>query len=183
MKRIRPECIGSEPVLETRWITVRRNVYRLDGSPEPIDYYVTDTAEIALVVPITARERFVMVEQWKLPIERRSLEFPAGAIGAGSALVNAKRELMEETGYGGGRWRKLGFVYPDTGRSRNRIHVFLAENVRPMRKESLDPVEQGCGLHLKEIEERELRDLIGGGGVVSSSTLAAFALLMARRSF
>ena len=91
--RARPECVSSAPVLETRWITVRRDRYRLDGSRDAIDYYVTDTADIALVVPLTPRGRFVLVRQWKLPIGRWSLEFPAGAIGTGSPLANAKREV------------------------------------------------------------------------------------------
>ena len=179
MRRTRPECVGSEPVLENSWITVRRNSYRLDVSPEPIDYYVTDTAEIALVVPITPRGRFVMVEQWKLPIERRSLEFPAGAIGAGSPLANAKRELLEETGRAAASWRKLGVVFPDTGRSRNRIHLFLAERVRRVADPTLEAVEAACGLRTTEVRRREVREFVGQGRIKSAGSLAALALLTA----
>lgn len=178
--RRRPECVRSEPVLETRWITVRRNLYRFDEKAEAIDYFVTDTAEIALVVPVTERRRFLLVRQWKLPIGQWSLEFPAGAIGAGTPLANAKRELLEETGFAGGQWRKLGIVFPDTGRSRNRVHVFLAIAVRRARTPALDAVEKACGLTLAEVGRRQLLTLVGRGKVQSAGTLAALALLQAR---
>jgi ADP-ribose pyrophosphatase len=180
VRRASPKCIGSDSVLANRWITVRRNLYRLDGGVEAIDYYVTDTADIALVVPITQRGRFLMVEQWKLPIGERSVEFPAGAIDRGLPLANAKRELLEETGYSGGRWRKLGLAYPDTGRSRNRVHIFTAHGVARIREPAPDPVERACGLRVVEIGRRRLRELIAQGGVTSAGTLAALALFQAR---
>jgi ADP-ribose pyrophosphatase len=178
--RARPECVSSAPVLETRWITVRRDRYRLDGSRDAIDYSVTDTADIALVVPLTPRGRFVLVRQWKLAIGRWSLEFPAGAIGTGSALANAKRELMEETGRAGGRWRKLGTVSADTGRSRNRIHVFAADGVRRVREPAPDSIEQACRLTTVELGRPQLIAAVRRGRVHSAGTLAALALLQAR---
>ena len=178
--RRRPECVRSEPVLETRWITVRRNLYRFDEKAEAIDYFVTDTAEIALVVSTPARGRYVMVEQWKLPIARRSLEFPAGAIAEGSPLANAKRELLEETGFGGGEWRKLGVVFPDTGRSRNAVHIFAADGVARAREPALDKVETACGLRVVEVGRTQLRTLVQQGRVKSAGTLAALTLLLMR---
>jgi ADP-ribose pyrophosphatase len=176
----RPECIGSEPVLEARWITVRRHRYQPDLGRDPIEYYVTETADIALVVPITRRRRFVLVRQWKLPIERWSLEFPAGAIASGPPLANARRELVEETGFAGGQWRKLGSVFPDTGRSRNRVHVFLATGVERAREPEPDAVEIACGLSTIEVGRRALFELVKSGQVQSAGTLAALALLQAR---
>jgi ADP-ribose pyrophosphatase len=118
-----------------------------------------------------------MVEQWKLPIARRSLEFPAGAIAKGTALANARRELLEEAGFAGGKWRKLGIVFPDTGRSRNAVHVFAARGVTRVREPAPDPVEAACGLRAVELGRTQLRDLIRKGRVLSAGTLAAWALL------
>jgi ADP-ribose pyrophosphatase len=124
-----------------------------------------------------------MVEQWKLPIARRSLEFPAGAIDNGSALANAKRELLEETGFAGGQWRKLGVVFPDTGRSRNALHVFAARGVTRVGEPTPDAMERLCGIRVREVGRVELRSMVVGGHIRSSGSLAALAMLTARGSF
>lgn len=180
MRRRRPECVGSDAVLKSRWITVRRNLYRFDGSPNAVDYLVTDTADIALTIATTGDGTVVMVEQWKLPIGARSLEFPAGAIDTGSPLASARRELLEETGFESKRWSKLGVVFSDTGRSRNRIHVFRCEAAVRSRNPDPDPVERLCGLKVREVSRRDLHRLMGNGRIRSAGSLAAYALLRTR---
>jgi ADP-ribose diphosphatase len=180
MARLRlrdPRRIRSEPVFKARWVTVNRNSYTFHGNLDEVEYLVIDTAEIAMAVPVTSRGRLVMVEQYKLPIEMRSLEFPAGAIGEGSALANAKRELLEETGYCAASWRKLGTLFSDTGRSRNCIHIFLGNNAERVRDQQLDAVETLCDLRVREVGRRELRKLAARGAVRSAGTLGAVALL------
>lgn len=176
-----PVRVATKPVLQTRWITVHRNRFRFEEGAEELDYLVTEAAEIAMAVAVTARGRFVMVEQYKLPIEQRSLEFPAGAIDSGSALANAKRELLEEAGYGSSRWRKLGSVFADTGRCCNRIHVFACQGAERRRDPQPDRVERLCRLQVREVSPRELRGLIASGRIRSAGTLAAYALLSIRR--
>jgi len=44
-------------------------------------------------------------------------------------LAAAQRELLEETGYGGGDWTSLGSVAPNPAYHDNRCHHFLARNV------------------------------------------------------
>ena len=42
----------------------------------------------------------------------------------------AKRELIEETGYSGHRWERLGEITPVPGYSDERIHLFLASSLQ-----------------------------------------------------
>lgn len=67
----------------------------------------------AHIVAITPENELLLVEQFRVPVNSRALELPAGVIGDESAHhdesveTSALRELLEETGYQGGRARIL----------------------------------------------------------------------------
>ena len=54
----------------------------------------------------------------------------------------AKRELYEETGFGGGEWRHFMTVSPNAGACTNYSHTFIAKGV-----------ERLSGQHLEESED------------------------------
>src|SRR5207245_10832865 len=60
----------------------------------------------------------------------------------------ARRELLEETGYGGGTWHALGALHPVASRFANQVHSYLALGVRkvgePLQEESEN-------LHIHEV--------------------------------
>ena len=70
-------------------------------------------AGAVIIVAITDDDELVFVEQYRVPIERRTIEMPAGLIGDEghardeSALDTARRELEEETGYRAGRVERV----------------------------------------------------------------------------
>jgi ADP-ribose pyrophosphatase len=77
----------------------------------------------------------VLVEQFRPPIQARTLEIPAGLVGdiAGSEdeplCDAARRELLEETGYQANRWTALVSGYSSPGLTDELIHLFLAEEL------------------------------------------------------
>ncbi|MDP4576379.1 MAG: NUDIX hydrolase, partial [Burkholderiaceae bacterium] len=53
----------------------------------------------AAIVPLLGDDRLLMERQWRYPLNRSFLEFPAGKLDAGEPpLKTARRELLEETG-------------------------------------------------------------------------------------
>jgi ADP-ribose pyrophosphatase len=59
-------------------------------------------------------------------------ELPAGRIDEGEReLAAAKRELLEETGYTAGRWKKILHFYVSPGFLDETMSVYLAQDLRP----------------------------------------------------
>jgi len=93
------------------------------------------------VVAIDRNGACVMVRQYRFGAGEITLETAGGMVDAGETpLESAQRELLEETGYGGGQWRALGSVAPNPAYHDNRCHHFLARDVERVQ----DP-DQGDG--------------------------------------
>jgi len=74
----------------------------------------------------------VLVRQLREPARKPLLELPAGTLEDGEEpLASAQRELAEEVGLHGGRWRELGGFWTSPGFLREYMHVFLAEELEP----------------------------------------------------
>jgi len=103
-----------------------------------------------------------LVRQLREAARKRLLELPAGTLEPGeSPLESARRELAEEVGLHGGRWRELAAFYTTPGFCRERMHLFVAEGVErgtasPEEDEEIEIVRW----RVEEIAERlgELED-------------------------
>ncbi len=72
----------------------------------------------------------VLVRQLREPARKPLLELPAGTLEQGEEpLASAQRELAEEVGLQGGRWRELGGFWTSPGFLREYMHVFVAEEL------------------------------------------------------
>ncbi|MDX1976110.1 MAG: NUDIX hydrolase [Pseudanabaenaceae cyanobacterium bins.68] len=87
----------------------------------------------AIAVPITAEGKFVLVRQYRFPLQRYILEFPAGTLEPNEApAATMARELAEETGYHAHTWQALGSFYICPGYSDEVIHAYLAQDLAPL---------------------------------------------------
>jgi 8-oxo-dGTP pyrophosphatase MutT (NUDIX family) len=90
------------------WIQILHDdVVRPDGKPGI--YGVVHFRHLAIgVVPLDADDRVLLVGQYRYTIDHYSWEIPEGGGDFGEEPeAAARRELVEETGYGGGEWREL----------------------------------------------------------------------------
>jgi ADP-ribose pyrophosphatase len=127
-----------------------------------------------VVVPVLDHERIVLVRQYRYPVEDVLLELPAGKLDKGEEPLDcARRELAEETGYRGRRWKTLGSFYTTPGFTNEVLHAFVAEDLEEGGEASPDPDEilRAVSLPIGEIfgmaREGRLRD---------AKTLAALLL-------
>lgn len=89
--------------------------------------------EAAVIYAETPAGEVILVEQYRVPLGRRSLELPAGLVGddaRGEAVASAAaRELEEETGYRAGRIEELGFFYASPGMTSEGFTLVRAHDV------------------------------------------------------
>ena len=82
------------------------------------------------IVAVDREQRVVLVRQLREAVRAELVELPAGTLEEGEEpLATAKRELREETGLTGGRWRELASFFTTPGFCRERMTVFLAVDV------------------------------------------------------
>lgn len=111
---------------------------------------VKDTAA-AMIFACTPDNRVLLVEEFRPPVGRRCLCFPAGLVGDGnpeSAAAAATRELEEETGYTAARMEFLFSGPSSPGLTSEMISFFRASG--------LSRVSQGGGVDGENITVHEV---------------------------
>ena len=93
-------------------------------------YEIARTPDAVAIVALDTAGRIVLVRQQRTAVGDTLLELPAGLIDEGEEpLETAKRELREETGLHGGRWRELASFWTSPGFVDERVTVFLADEL------------------------------------------------------
>jgi ADP-ribose pyrophosphatase len=92
------------------------------------DYCQIRTADHVVIYAETEENLLICLQQYRHGSRRVGLTLPAGNIEADEKpLESAKRELLEETGYGGGLWFDLG-KYPVHGsQGVSTSHLFVVK--------------------------------------------------------
>jgi ADP-ribose pyrophosphatase len=92
---------------------------------------IVEPPDAAAIVAVDTDGYITLVRQFREAARADVLELPAGLLEPGeSPLECAKRELVEETGLTGGTWRQVASFYPAPGFSRERIDLFVAEDLQ-----------------------------------------------------
>ncbi|MEA4917936.1 NUDIX hydrolase [Proteiniphilum sp.] len=163
--------IESEYLHRRPWLTVRKETLEMPNGKVVPEYYVLEYPNWVNIIAITNEGKYIMVEQYRPGIRRTCMELCAGVCEGKdeSPLASAQRELMEETGYGGGSWSEFMCVAPNASAANNYSYCFIAENVEKLGNQSLDESEE-LTVHLLSFEE--MKELLKSGEVIQA-TMAA----------
>jgi len=116
------------------------------------------------IVPLVDKDKILLIQQYRKPMEEVILEIPAGRIEKGESLEEcARRELQEETGYRPSTLKRLTSLYPTPGYCDEVIHLFLAEELKKGEKnnqedEFIKQVILNKQQVVKRIKEGQIRD-------------------------
>lgn len=141
------DVLESEYLVRRPWLTVRRERLRLPNGNEVPEYYVLEYPDWVNVIAVTEDGRLVLERQYRHGLGRTAWEIPCGVLEKTdeSPLAGAQRELLEETGYGGGEWSLLDTLSGNAASTNNLTYCFLARGVKRL-----------CGQHLDTGESLEV---------------------------
>lgn len=117
-----------EKLFETPWLHLQR-IGTWDFVRRP------HSEQCVGILAITPENEIVLIEQFRIPIQRRVIEIPAGIAGdepeyADESLSGtAARELLEETGYRAGSVTELIVSPTSAGMTSEFSHLFQAHNI------------------------------------------------------
>jgi ADP-ribose pyrophosphatase len=117
-----------ETLFETRWL----GLYRIGHW----DFVRRPTGDACVgILAETPEGELLLVEQFRIPVQKRVIEVPAGIVGdepehAGEPLEEtARRELLEETGYEAESVELLISTPTSAGMSSELTHLFHAKGL------------------------------------------------------
>jgi ADP-ribose pyrophosphatase len=166
---------ASEQVADCRVFQVRRDrsVSPRDGSEH--DFYCIEAVDWINIVPLTARDEVVMIEQYRHGTNEVTLEIPGGMVDAGEAPHEAAaRELLEETGYRAHEVLLLGRTRPNPAIQNNWIYSFVARDVTFEQEPIFDGTEHTA---VRLVPLADVPSLIADGTINHSLVVTGFYLL------
>lgn len=152
------KTLESKYIIQRPWLTARCDKVQLpDGRVHP-EYYVLEYPSWVNVIAVTDEGQFVMVRQYRHGLHEVFTELVAGVVEDGEEpLAAARRELLEETGYGEGTWQLLTVISANPGSMNNLTYSFIATGVRKISTQHLDATED---ISVELLSESEVRQML-----------------------
>ncbi len=170
--------LSSQQVYQGHFLDVRQDTVGFaDGSTASREYIVHPGA--VMVVPVLDDGRLVMERQYRYPLGRVMLEFPAGKRDASEAAQPcAQRELAEETGYRAGAWARACVVHNACAYSTEGIEIWFARGLQPGPRQ----LDAGELIDLCLMTEADLDALAARGELTDVKTLIGLQWLQKWRA-
>jgi ADP-ribose pyrophosphatase len=156
------------------WIKLNVQKIKLPNGEIVDDFHHLDMPEYVVIYPVTASQKVIMLKSYRHGVGDITQLFPGGLIDEGETPLDAaKRELLEETGFGGGEWQSMGSYVPHSNYGGGRAHMFKATNVDKAQLPNSGDLEE---MYIQLFDPKTLTKMMVDGQIVSMSSVAALLL-------
>lgn len=164
------KLISSELITENPIFTVTQD-HALDPDGFEIRRAIVQHNGSAVIMPVDAKKRVLLVRQYRLPARRFLWELPAGKVDPGETpLQAARRELKEETGCRAKKLTKLAEFYPSPGFLAEKMTIYLATELTEGEATPMDDER----IEKRWFSAREIDELILSGKIIDAKTQIGF---------
>jgi ADP-ribose pyrophosphatase len=159
--------VKQETLFEGDFLRARRDTVRLPNGGTATREYIVHPGAV-VVIPLLDDGRVLVERQFRYPVGRVMIEFPAGKLDPGEdPLACGRRELLEETGYSGGEWARAGALHLAIAYSTEIIHIYFARNLR----QGPAQLDEDEFLEAKAMDVNDLYAACRSGEVTDAKTL------------
>ncbi len=166
------EVVDRRYILDRQpYMTLREDAVLLPNGARIEDYFIFEYPDWAMTVAVTKQGELVLIRQYRHGIAQVHYELPGGVVDPNEPLLeSAKRELLEETGYGGGIWQPWMTLSPNPATHTNTAHIYLAIDVELIGTQTLEQTEE-IAVYL--LTPEKTREMLLAGGVFQALHAAA----------
>lgn len=129
------EKISSTELLKGDLLHAFRDSVKLADGTTACREYIRHPGAVMIVPLLTdacGAVTVVLERQFRYPVGRVMIEFPAGKLDPGEdPRLCAQRELLEETGYSARQWAHAGVLHPVISYSTEVIDIWFAHELTP----------------------------------------------------
>jgi len=170
---LRETCIEARTAWRGSFLDVRSDRVALPDGSETCREYIVHPGAV-MVVALLGDDRVVVERQWRYPMGRAMLEFPAGKLEPGEPVLDcAVRELIEETGYRAAEWARAGVTHNAIAYATEGIEIWFARGLVAGERR----LDHGEFLDVLEATTDELEAAAGRGELTDAKTLVGLLWL------
>jgi len=164
---------SSKVVYENKLFKIKREKCIVPRTGKPYNYYYEDSPNWVNIIPVTKEGKILLIKQYRNAVREFTIEIPGGIIDREdkNPLAAAKRELLEETGFGGGRYKLIGICQPNPAIINNRTYTYLAKGVYKKGLQDPDSTEE---IEVIEVTPRSINTFIKQGKIKHTLVITAF---------
>lgn len=165
--------LSSEEMFRGKLLHLWRDTVRLPDGGQATREYVRHPGAV-VIVPMLDDGHLLLERQYRYPLRRAMLEFPAGKLEAAEPpLLCAQRELLEETGYTAQQWAYAGATHIAIAYSDEIIHIYFARGLKPGPRQ----LDAGEFLDILSASPQQLMAWARDGSISDAKTLSCLLWL------
>lgn len=129
-KHLKEIKVDSKIAFEGNFLKVQSDIVTLPDGARASREYIRHPGAV-VILPLFDDNSVLLERQFRYPLDRVFIEFPAGKIDLGeSSLATAKRELQEETGYTASDWTFICTIHNAIAYSDEHLDIYVARGLR-----------------------------------------------------